>query len=267
MTNQAVDENPRIRLTTFSHGAGCACKLGPGELSQVLSHLPGVVDKRVLVDAATRDDAAVFRLSADRALVATVDFFTPIVDDAKQWGAIAAANALSDVYAMGGTPLFGLNLLGWPREKLPFELLGEVIKGAAEVCETRRLRRRRRTLDRFAGAALRHGRDGRGPPRPHADERRGLRRRRTGPHQAPGHRGDHHRAQAGSDARIGDGRRGALDDRAQRRRGPGGAPGGRQRGHRRDRLRAAAASGQHPRRRAKSRRKCPSKHCRSCPTR
>ncbi len=136
MTNQAVEENPRIRLTTFSHGAGCACKLGPGELSQVLSHLPGVVDKRVLVDAATSDDAAVFRLSADRALVATVDFFTPIVDDAKQWGAIAAANALSDVYAMGGTPLFGLNLLGWPREKLPFELLGEVIKGAAEVCET-----------------------------------------------------------------------------------------------------------------------------------
>ena len=89
----------------------------------------------MLVDAATRDDAAVFRLSADRALVATVDFFTPIVDDAAQWGAIAAANALSDVYAMGGTPLFALNLVGWPREKLPFELLGEVLKGAAEVAE------------------------------------------------------------------------------------------------------------------------------------
>jgi selenide,water dikinase len=135
MADQTLEQKPRVRLTAFSHGAGCACKLGPGELSQVLHHLPGVVDPRVLVDAATRDDAAVFRLSDDRALVATVDFFTPIVDDATQWGAIAAANALSDVYAMGGTPLFALNLVGWPREKLPFELLGDVIKGASEVAE------------------------------------------------------------------------------------------------------------------------------------
>ena len=135
MADQTLEQKPRVRLTAFSHGAGCACKLGPDELSQVLHHLPGVVDPRVLVDAATRDDAAVFRLSDDRALVATVDFFTPIVDDATQWGAIAAANALSDVYAMGGTPLFALNLVGWPREKLPFELLGDVIKGASEVAE------------------------------------------------------------------------------------------------------------------------------------
>ena len=74
-----------------------------------------------------------FLLSPDRALVATVDFFTPIVDDPKAWGSIAAANALSDIYAMGGTPLFGLNLVGWPRERLPFEMLGEVLRGAAEV--------------------------------------------------------------------------------------------------------------------------------------
>jgi selenide,water dikinase len=87
----------------------------------------------VLVDAASRDDAAVFLLSADRALIATTDFFTPIVDDARSWGAIAAANALSDVYAMGGTPLFALNLVAWPRTGLPFELLGEVLAGAAEV--------------------------------------------------------------------------------------------------------------------------------------
>jgi selenide, water dikinase len=133
MADLTLEQKPRVRLTAFSHGAGCACKLGPGELSQVLHHLPGVVDPRVLVDAATRDDAAVFRLSDDRALVATVDFFTPIVDDATQWGAIAAANALSDVYAMGGTPLFALNLVGWPREKLPFELLGDVLKGASDV--------------------------------------------------------------------------------------------------------------------------------------
>jgi len=91
------------------------------------------VNSDVLVDAASRDDAAVYRLSADRALVATVDFFTPIVDDAWAWGAIAAANALSDVYAMGATPLFALNLVGWPRETLPWEVLGEVIRGAAET--------------------------------------------------------------------------------------------------------------------------------------
>ena len=87
----------------------------------------------MLVDAATRDDAAVFRISPERVLLATVDFFTPIVDDPGVWGAIAAANALSDVYAMGGRPLFCLNLVGWPREKLSMELLGEVLAGAAQV--------------------------------------------------------------------------------------------------------------------------------------
>ena len=97
--------------------------------------MPVVEDARVLVDAATRDDAAVYRLSDDRALVATVDFFTPVVDDAKSWGAIAAANALSDVYAMGGTPLFALNLVAWPRTGVPFEVLGQVLAGAAEVAQ------------------------------------------------------------------------------------------------------------------------------------
>jgi selenide,water dikinase len=85
------------------------------------------------VDAATGDDAAVFRFTEARALVATVDFLTPIVDDPAAWGAIAAANALSDVYAMGGTPLFALNLVGWPREMLPLEMLTEVLKGGAET--------------------------------------------------------------------------------------------------------------------------------------
>ena len=91
--------------------------------------MPRIEDVNVLVDAATRDDAAVYRLAPDRALVATVDFFTPIVDDAASWGAIAAANALSDVYAMGARPLFALNLVGWPREKLSLDLLGEVLRG------------------------------------------------------------------------------------------------------------------------------------------
>jgi selenide,water dikinase len=136
MTDAAT--TPRLRLTALSHGAGCACKLGSVDLAEVLRHLPGIADPRVLVDAATRDDAAVFRLSDDRALVATTDFFTPIVDDPRAWGAIAAANALSDVYAMGGTPLFALNLVGWPRGKAPFEMLGEVIAGAAEITERAR---------------------------------------------------------------------------------------------------------------------------------
>jgi selenide,water dikinase len=95
--------------------------------------LPPVEDPRVLVDAATGDDAAVFRFTEARALVATVDFLTPIVDDPAAWGAIAAANALSDVYAMGGTPIFALNLVGWPRDTLPLEVLGEVLKGGAET--------------------------------------------------------------------------------------------------------------------------------------
>ena len=95
----------------------------------MLRHLPTGGDPRILVDAATRDDAAVWRLSSDRALVATVDFFTPIVDDAVTWGRIAAVNALSDLYAMGATPLFGLSLVGWPREQLPLDLLGDVLSG------------------------------------------------------------------------------------------------------------------------------------------
>ena len=95
--------------------------------------MPVATDPRILVDAATRDDAAVFRLSADRAIVATVDFFTPIVDDPYDFGRIAAANAFSDVYAMGGTPLLALNLVGWPRDTLPYELLGEVLRGGGDV--------------------------------------------------------------------------------------------------------------------------------------
>jgi selenide, water dikinase len=102
-------------------------------LTQVLRHVPTLSDPRILVDAASRDDAAVFRLAPDRALVATVDFFTPIVDDAYDFGRIAATNAFSDVYAMGGTPLLALNLVGWPRERLPLELLGDVLRGGADV--------------------------------------------------------------------------------------------------------------------------------------
>jgi selenide,water dikinase len=102
-------------------------------LAQVLRHVPTLTDPNILVDASTRDDAAVYRLAPDRALVATVDFFTPIVDDAYDFGRIAAANAFSDVYAMGGKPLLALNLVGWPRDALPYELLGDVLRGGADI--------------------------------------------------------------------------------------------------------------------------------------
>ena len=97
--------------------------------------MPVIKDPRILVDAGTRDDAAVYQLAPDRAIVATVDFFTPIVDDAYDFGRIAAANAFSDVYAMGATPLFALNLVGWPRDTLPYELLGEVLRGGADIAK------------------------------------------------------------------------------------------------------------------------------------
>jgi selenide,water dikinase len=98
-----------------------------------LRHVPVATDPRILVDASTRDDAAVIRLTPDRAIVATVDFFTPLVDDAYDFGRIAAANAFSDVYAMGATPLFALNLVGWPRDTLPFDLLGDILRGGVDV--------------------------------------------------------------------------------------------------------------------------------------
>jgi len=123
-----------IRLVTYSHGAGCACKLGPADLSEVLARLvPAKADPALLVGYATGDDAAVYQLDETTALVFTTDFFTPIVNGARDWGRIAAANALSDVYAMGGRPLLCLNIAGWPRDTLPLELLGEVLEGGASI--------------------------------------------------------------------------------------------------------------------------------------
>lgn len=124
-----------IRLVGYSHGAGCGCKLGPTELNDVLASLkPQLpVDPSLLVGSETGDDAAVYRLDERTALVFTTDFFTPIVDDAYDWGRIAAANALSDVYAMGGRPLLCLNLVCWPREALPLSLLGSVLEGGNAV--------------------------------------------------------------------------------------------------------------------------------------
>jgi selenide, water dikinase len=122
-----------VKLTALSHGAGCACKLAPAELESILGALPRSGDPALLVGAETSDDAAVYRLTDDLALVSTADFFTPIVDDPYDFGRIAATNALSDVYAMGGTPVIALNLVAYSLEELGREVLGEILRGGADA--------------------------------------------------------------------------------------------------------------------------------------
>ena len=122
-------------LTSFSHGAGCGCKLGSLELAQALAGLVLPRNDNLMVGTETRDDAAVYRLTADLALVVTADFFTPIVDDPVAYGAIAATNALSDIWAMGGQPVVCLNLVGFPREALPLEVLQRILAAGAAVAE------------------------------------------------------------------------------------------------------------------------------------
>lgn len=126
--------DPAAHLTSFSHGAGCGCKLGPDALAGLLAELsmPAMPDD-VLVGTDTGDDAAVWLLDDDRALVATLDYFTPIVDDPYDWGRIAATNAMSDVYAMGGTPFLGLNIANWPVDDLPMDLLARVLQGGIDA--------------------------------------------------------------------------------------------------------------------------------------
>jgi selenide, water dikinase len=127
----AADER---RLTSFSHGAGCGCKLGPDDLLSVLGDLTlPQVPADVLVAADTGDDAAVYRLPSGEGLIATLDFFTPIVDDPYDWGRIAATNALSDVFAMGGRPFLALNIVNWPVDDLPLEMLARVLQGGIDV--------------------------------------------------------------------------------------------------------------------------------------
>jgi selenide,water dikinase len=127
----------KLRLTQLGHGGGCACKIPPGELEAVVADLIGTAAgddaAELLVGLDDGDDAAAIRIDGNIAIIATADFFTPVVDDAYDWGRIAAANALSDVYAMGGRPLVAVNLLGWPRDVLPFELAREVLRGGVDV--------------------------------------------------------------------------------------------------------------------------------------
>jgi selenide, water dikinase len=120
------------RLTGYAHGGGCACKIPPGELEDAVRGLVGQSGENVLVGLDDGDDAAAV-LVGDLAILSTADFFTPVVDDAYDWGRIAAANALSDVYAMGGRPVVAINLVGWPRDVLPMELMTEVLRGGLAV--------------------------------------------------------------------------------------------------------------------------------------
>ncbi len=124
-----------LRLTSFSHGGGCGCKIAPGLLSDILKQTKGFpVPPQLLVGIETADDAAVYQLNDEQALIATTDFFMPIVDDAFDFGRIAATNAISDVYAMGGTPIMALALVGMPIDKLPVETIGRILAGGESIC-------------------------------------------------------------------------------------------------------------------------------------
>ena len=126
-----------VRLTQLAAGGGCACKVPPGELERLVSGLSaGRGGGDLLVGLEDGDDAAAVRIDGERAVLATADFFPPVVDDPYDWGRIAAANALSDVYAMGGEPLVAVNLLSWPRDLLPADVIAEVLRGGNDVCAT-----------------------------------------------------------------------------------------------------------------------------------
>ncbi len=125
----------KIRLTQFSHGAGCGCKIAPGVLDEILkSNFIAPANDKLIVGNSSKDDAAVYDIGNGQGLISTTDFFMPIVDDALDFGKIASANAISDVYAMGGKPLMAIAILGWPINKLPVELAQQVIEGARIIC-------------------------------------------------------------------------------------------------------------------------------------
>lgn len=135
-TEQASASVEGPRLTSFARGGGCACKIPPGELEEAVSALAGQHADEVIVGLDDGDDAAAVRIRDGLAVLSTADFFTPVVDDAFDWGRIAAANALSDIYAMGGEAVVAINLVAWPREKLPMELMREVLRGGLEVARS-----------------------------------------------------------------------------------------------------------------------------------
>jgi len=129
-----LKDTQKVRLTALAHGGGCGCKIAPGVLSEILKGSHGIVPPQLMVGIETADDAAVYRLNDEQALIATTDFFMPIVDDPFDFGRIAATNAISDVYAMGGTPIMALALLGMPINQLPVETIRRIVEGGESVC-------------------------------------------------------------------------------------------------------------------------------------
>jgi len=133
--SQSVNTNDNYKLTQYSHGAGCGCKIAPSILEKILQKSSiATIDPRLLVGNLSNDDAAVYDLGNGTAVVSTTDFFMPIVDDAFQFGGIASVNAISDIYAMGGKPIMAIAILGWPITKLPPELAGVVLEGSRDAC-------------------------------------------------------------------------------------------------------------------------------------
>ena len=145
-----------IRLTSLAHGGGCGCKLAPAVLRDILATMPASAPfANLLVGTETSDDAAVWRLNDEQALVATTDFFMPVVDDPYDFGRIAATNALSDIYAMGATPILALAIVGMPVGVMPVEMIRQILVGGASRLRRGRRARRRRPLHRQPGADLR----------------------------------------------------------------------------------------------------------------
>src|SRR5689334_21164296 len=134
-TTANANAPPPLRLTSFSHGGGCGCKIAPGVLSEILKNtVGGLVPPELMVGIETSDDAAVYKLNDEQALIATTDFFMPIVDDPFDFGRIAATNAISNIDAMGGKPILALAIVAMPVNGLPVEAIGEVSRGGQEVC-------------------------------------------------------------------------------------------------------------------------------------
>ncbi len=185
-----------VSLTQNVKAAGCAAKLGPADLAQILHNLPTFHHPDVIVGTETSDDAGVFRLRADLAIVNTVDFFTPIVDDPFTFGQIAATNAISDIYAMGAEPRTALNIVGFPRGTMDIEVLGEILRGGGEKAQRGRSRRDRRPQPHRRRSEIRDGRHRRDPSRPRHSQRRRPARRRARADQSPRHRHHHDGAQA-----------------------------------------------------------------------
>ena len=129
------DSSAAVRLSSLAHGGGCGCKIAPAVLNEILAKIPaGVVPKELLVGTETSDDAAVWKLNDQQALVATTDFFMPVVDDPYDFGRIAATNAISDIYAMGAKPIFALAIVGMPVNVLPSDTIGQILRGGHDVC-------------------------------------------------------------------------------------------------------------------------------------